>query len=123
MHSNGDVQIDGQVTGDITSKTLTLGEGSYVSGSVNADTVRVCGTVEGELKASSIILTKTARVIGDVVHDSLAIEAGAYIDGHCRRMDSERESSVASTSKSNGAAGETETAATPAAATAMATAG
>ncbi|NIQ95961.1 MAG: polymer-forming cytoskeletal protein, partial [Desulfuromonadales bacterium] len=44
LHSNGDVQVDGQVSGDISSKTLTLGEGSQVNGSVNADTVRVCGT-------------------------------------------------------------------------------
>ena len=81
-----------------------MGEGAQVTGSVSADTVRVCGTVEGEVKASSVILTKTARVIGDVMHDSLAIEAGAYIDGHCRRIDSDSKAENKPAAKSNGAA-------------------
>ena len=79
---------------------------------VNSDTVRVCGTVEGEVKASSVILTKTARVIGDVLHDSLAIEAGAYIDGHCRRIDGDSKASSKPAAKPNGAA-EAETTAVP----------
>lgn len=104
LHSNGDVQVDGMVIGDIMSKTLTLGEGSHVTGSVSADTVRICGTVEGEVKSSSVILTKTARVIGDVMHDSLAIEAGAYIDGHCRRLEQPVQSKPESKPAANGAA-------------------
>lgn len=83
--SHGDVQIDGTVDGNIRSRTLTLGEHAQVKGAVEAETVRICGTIEGEVRAKSVVLTKTARVTGDVVHESLAVEAGAYIDGHCRR--------------------------------------
>jgi cytoskeletal protein CcmA (bactofilin family) len=34
-------------------------------------------------------LAKTAQVNGDIWHDSLAIEAGAYLDGHCKRNDTQ----------------------------------
>ncbi len=32
-------------------------------------------------------LTRTARVIGDIIHESLMIEPGAFIEGRCQRLD------------------------------------
>ncbi len=87
MQSSGDIQIDGQVEGDVVSRTLTVGEGANVKGSVRGETVRICGQVQGEVAAASVIIAKTARVSGDVVHQSLAIEAGAYLEGNIRRME------------------------------------
>lgn len=99
LFSEGDIQIDGEVSGDIDSKTLTLGEKSIVRGSISAETVRICGKVEGEVKASTVVMTKTARVSGDVLHDSLAVEAGAFIDGHCKRLEVKSGESKAETAK------------------------
>lgn len=107
LFSEGDVQIDGEVVGDIDSRTLTLGEKSVVNGSISADTVRICGKVQGEVKASTVVMTKTARVSGDIFHDSLAIEAGAFIDGHCKRMETapaETAKPAAAQSSANGGA-------------------
>jgi cytoskeletal protein CcmA (bactofilin family) len=87
--SHGDLQVDGTVQGDIRSRTLTLGEHAQVTGGIEAETVRICGEVTGEINAKTVVLTKTAKVVGDVVHESLAVEAGAYIDGHCRRGEAE----------------------------------
>lgn len=101
LFSEGDVQIDGEVVGDINSRTLTLGEKSVVRGSVSAETVRLCGKVNGEVKASTVVMTKTARVSGDILHDSLAIEAGAYIDGHCKRLEPKGAESGEGVSKSS----------------------
>lgn len=95
MQSTGDIQIDGQVEGDVVSRTLTVGEGALVKGSVRGETVRICGQVQGEVNASSVIIAKTARVSGDVVHQSLAIEAGAYLEGNIRRMEPNRPSGAA----------------------------
>ncbi|WP_119168829.1 bactofilin family protein [Algihabitans albus] len=83
--SHGDLQIDGTVQGDICSRTLTLGEDGRIEGAIEAETVRLCGEVDGQVKAATVVVTKTAKIRGDIVHDSLAIEAGAFIDGHCRR--------------------------------------
>jgi cytoskeletal protein CcmA (bactofilin family) len=30
------------------------------------------------------VLTSTAHMSGDVIHQEIMIEAGAFIDGHCR---------------------------------------
>ncbi len=84
----GDIQVDGNVEGDIKSQTLTIGEGAEVSGVIAAEKVRVCGTVKGEIKATTVMLTKSARVMGDLIHDSLEIEAGAYLEGNMRRLES-----------------------------------
>ena len=34
----------------------------------------------------NMFVAKSAKLIGDVVHNSIAIEPGAYIDGHCLRQ-------------------------------------
>ena len=87
LESTGDIQIDGTIQGDIRSLTLTIGESAHVKGSVYSESVRVCGHVSGEIKSTNVILAKTARVEGDVAHQSLAIEAGAYIEGNIRRLE------------------------------------
>jgi len=48
--------------------------------------VRVHGAVTGQIKARSVNLASTARVIGDILHQDLAIETGAFLEGHCKRM-------------------------------------
>lgn len=87
LHSNGDLQVDGVVEGDIISRMLTIGEKAQVSGSLSAETVRVYGTVKGEVKATTVLLAKTARVTGDIAHQSLAIEAGAFMEGQVKRLE------------------------------------
>jgi cytoskeletal protein CcmA (bactofilin family) len=34
-----------------------------------------------------VVLAKTAKLIGDVVHQTLAVEPGAFFEGQCRRID------------------------------------
>jgi cytoskeletal protein CcmA (bactofilin family) len=87
MTSAGDIQVDGEVEGDIQSRALTVGEGAHVKGSIAAETVRVCGTVTGQIKANTVTLDKTAKVLGDIMNISLAIEPGAFFEGNCRRLD------------------------------------
>jgi len=97
LFSEGDLQIDGVVHGDITTRSLTLGEGAEVRGTITADSARICGVVNGKVEAKSLVLAKTAQMTGDVIHETLAVEAGATIDGHLRRFDK-------SAAKPNGAA-------------------
>ena len=84
---SGDVQVDGWVEGDIQSRNIVIGEGATVQGGLQAETVRVCGVVNGQIKADSVVLEKTARVTGDVLHKSLAMEQGASLEGMCKRLD------------------------------------
>ena len=84
--SAGEIQIDGRVEGDIKCASLIIGISGAVTGEVSAQTVRMHGSVSGQVIAKSVFLASTARMIGDVTHESLAIEPGAFMEGHCRRM-------------------------------------
>lgn len=97
LTSAGDIQIDGAVEGDIQSRTITVGESAQVTGSIAADTVRICGSVNGQIKGQTVTLDKSAKVVGDIMHQSLAIEPGAFLEGHCRRFDQPAAVSSAST--------------------------
>lgn len=86
VESRGELQVDGRIEGDVTSRAVTISNAASVRGSISADTVRVSGTVKGDLIAKSVTLTATAKVEGDIVHQSLAIEPGAAFEGQCKRM-------------------------------------
>jgi len=90
LKSEGEVQIDGSVEGDVGSKTLLIGESAHIKGEVVADSVVVQGTVKGQIKARSVKLAKSAHVVGDIMHQDLSIETGAFLEGHCRRIEEEQ---------------------------------
>lgn len=85
--SEGEVQIEGAVDGDVKCVKLTIGVTGSVKGAVEAEHILVRGSVTGQIKASVVSLAKTSHVCGDVMHEKLAIESGAYLDGNCRRID------------------------------------
>ena len=87
LKSNGDIQIDGAIEGDINSRLLTVGEQAVVEGCIVADMVRISGTVKGQIKARLVHLDKTARVTGDLTHETLTMEAGALLEGQVKRME------------------------------------
>lgn len=83
--SVGDMHIDGEVNGDIHSYRLTIGAKAIVRGSIIADEVIISGLVQGEITGRIVRLTASADVTGDITHDSLSIEAGAHLQGLCKR--------------------------------------
>ncbi|WP_440959640.1 polymer-forming cytoskeletal protein [Oceanicaulis sp. LC35] len=83
--SDGEVQLDGTVEGDVRATDLTIGEEASIKGEVVAENVVIRGRVNGSVRARQVQLSSTARVEGDVIHATLAIESGAYFDGLCKR--------------------------------------
>ena len=86
----GDLQVDGRVDGDITCRTLTLGAEPIINSKVKAETVRICGTFTGEVKARKIVLTNSAKVKGDLYHESLEIARGAVFEGFVGKLDDKK---------------------------------
>jgi len=87
LKTTGDIQIEGQVDGDIRAHLLTVGEGATVKGEVMADDVVVNGRVIGRVRGLKVRLTSTARVEGDIIHKTIAIESGAHFEGSVQRQD------------------------------------
>lgn len=87
LHSDGEIQIDGKMDGDIQARSLLVGETAIIKGHIVADQIRVHGSIEGEIKARVVSLAKKAHVIGDILHEDLSIETGAFLEGHCKRIE------------------------------------
>ena len=87
LKTAGDVQIEGTVEGDIRAHILTVGEGATVKGECLADDVIVNGRVIGRVRGIKVRLTSTARVEGDIIHNTIAIESGAHFEGSVQRQD------------------------------------
>lgn len=106
LESTEDIQIDGEIDGDIRGLSVKVGSNAKVKGTVYGDAVELAGTVNGKIEAKSVVLTSTAHMSGDVVHQEIRIETGAYIDGHCKPDygTSKSQRASASTGSSNGAA-------------------
>jgi cytoskeletal protein CcmA (bactofilin family) len=84
LESDGDIQIDGTVDGDIRSGRITVSETAVVKGALEAETVRIAGKVTGQIKARQVTLLKSAKVVADVMQESIAVEPGASFEGNCR---------------------------------------
>jgi cytoskeletal protein CcmA (bactofilin family) len=87
LKTTGDVQVEGQVEGDIRAHLLTVGEGATIKGEVVADDVVVNGRIIGCVRGLKVRLTSTARVEGDIIHKTIAIESGAHFEGSVQRQE------------------------------------
>ncbi len=83
----GEIQVDGEILGDVHCGSLLLGDKSQVQGSVIAEDVVVRGKVIGSIRGLRVTLQAQSHVEGDIFHQSLAIEQGAYFEGKSRRSD------------------------------------
>jgi cytoskeletal protein CcmA (bactofilin family) len=87
IKTTGDIQIEGTVEGDIRAHLLTVGEGATVKGECLADDVVVNGRVIGRVRGLKVRLTSSARVEGDIIHKTIAIESGAHFEGSVQRQE------------------------------------
>lgn len=84
LESTEDIQIDGEIDGDVRGVNVKVGNNAKVKGTVFAEEVELAGSVDGKIEAKKVIFMGTARMTGDVVHQDVKIESGAFIDGHLK---------------------------------------
>ncbi len=85
--SEGLVDVDGRVEGNVRAAQVTVRGNGNVTGDVVAETVQIYGAVKGIIKARHVELFSSCRVEGIIMHESLMIEDGAYVDGKFKRTD------------------------------------
>lgn len=81
-----ELQIDGEIEGNIRGGSLTIGDTGMVKGDIVSESVSVHGRVEGSVRARKVMLARNAHVLGDIVHQSLSVEMGAVFEGQCRYL-------------------------------------
>ena len=79
--AEGLVEVNGQIDGELHCTSLVIARGAHINGIVVAERVVVDGKVEGPIQGGEVILKSQAHVVGDIHHQSLAIESGAFFDG------------------------------------------
>lgn len=77
----GELHLDGVIRGDVRVGRLTLGDTGHVEGAIQAETVDVRGRVIGSITAKQVRLYGTAYVDGDITHEQLSVETGAFFQG------------------------------------------
>jgi cytoskeletal protein CcmA (bactofilin family) len=85
LMSRGEVQIDGEIQGDVHAHNLVVGDTARITGGIVADEVVVRGHVMGSVRGKRVLLQNSSHVEGDVYHQTLAIEQGAFFEGKSRR--------------------------------------
>jgi cytoskeletal protein CcmA (bactofilin family) len=87
LESKGEIQIEGEVQGDVHAARIIIGEHARITGALVADEVVVRGSVQGSIRGNNVTFQAASHIEGDVFHRSLAIEQGAYFEGKSRRTD------------------------------------
>lgn len=89
IDGDGEVHIEGHIDGNIRCDTLTVGEAGRLEGKIMVNKLRLLGTITGSVRARFVSMMKTARMIGDVTHERIEIEAGAMVDGLYKHLKAE----------------------------------
>ena len=88
--SQGEVVIDGEVIGTITtSASLRVGETARIQANVTAQSAVVAGEIVGNIQAfERLELLETSKVQGDIETRQISIASGATINGRITMSDS-----------------------------------
>ncbi|HVN58353.1 MAG TPA: polymer-forming cytoskeletal protein [Bacteroidales bacterium] len=91
IKSNGDIRIDGTLTGNLVTKgKVVIGPTGRIKGEVVCKNSEVSGVVEGKISVGQLLnLKASSKITGDIATARLAIEPGARFTGNCNMSDSE----------------------------------
>jgi len=83
VSGNGDFLVNGEIDGDCEVEgTITLAPNGLWRGTIKATTVIISGHVEGDIVAAgSVEITASAKIIGTVTGEAIAVAEGAVVDG------------------------------------------
>ncbi len=85
--SKGELRIDAEIEGNITGNRVVVGEKARIAGNVVAEDVVIFGRVMGTVAGRRVSLQSTSHVEGDVHHQALVLEQGAFFEGKSVRSD------------------------------------
>lgn len=85
--TSGELQINGTLHGDVRASGVVVDAHGSIHGEVVAEEVVVRGRIIGPIHAIHVHIHAGAHVEGDISHETISIENGAYMNGSVRRME------------------------------------
>ena len=87
IKTSGEIQIDGVLNGNVRAKQVVVGINGKVHGNVTANFLRICGKIEGEIRAETLEIVSSASVKGNVYKKTISMEAGSKIVGNINELE------------------------------------
>jgi cytoskeletal protein CcmA (bactofilin family) len=84
IHGDENLVIEGSMKGNIEMEkhNFTIGPKGRVEGEINAQSVRISGKMNGNIKTQGKVeITKEADFMGEIKAKSISVESGAYFKG------------------------------------------
>jgi cytoskeletal protein CcmA (bactofilin family) len=83
--TNGDMRIDGSLTGSINVKgKLVVGPSGSIEGEIICQNADISGTIKGKIGVAELLsLKSSSKLTGDIITNKIAIEPGATFSGSC----------------------------------------
>ena len=88
IKTSGEIQVDGFLNGDVKAKQIVVGINGKVRGNIIANFLRICGKIDGEIRAETMEVVSSASVKGNVFKRTISIESGAKITGNINELES-----------------------------------
>ncbi len=76
-----ELHVDGVIRGDVAVARLSIGESGSIEGAIQAESVEARGRVIGSISAKQVRLYASCHIDGDITHEQLTMEAGAFFQG------------------------------------------
>lgn len=91
IKSNGDIRIDGSLTGILNTKgKVVVGTTGKVKGEIFCKNSEVAGFIEGKINVGQLLnLKASSKIHGDITTSKLSIEPGAVFSGNCKMSDND----------------------------------
>ena len=89
---DGAIDIDGSVEGNVKSEQVTIRSNGKISGDIVAQVAHIYGEVRGLIRAHAVHIYSSARIEGIIMHQSLTVEDGAFVDAKLKRSNNEKKS-------------------------------
>lgn len=84
VECDGELQIGGRIIGDVRCATLFIDEGGVVKGTIQAERVRLSGSVDGDIDTGDLAIESTGHASGTLTYARLKVNAGGVIEGALR---------------------------------------
>ncbi|MCC6837649.1 MAG: polymer-forming cytoskeletal protein [Bacteroidia bacterium] len=83
--TNGDMRIDGSLTGSINVKgKLVVGPSGMIEGEIICQNADISGAIKGKIGVAELLALKSSsKLTGDIITNKIAIEPGATFSGSC----------------------------------------
>ncbi|MDO5685949.1 MAG: polymer-forming cytoskeletal protein [Neisseria sp.] len=83
LSSPQSVKIDGKIEGNVIAKgCVIIGEKAVIKGDIESQELVMYGQLNGNIRAKTVQLKNSAKILGSIATESLQIEPGAVYQGN-----------------------------------------